>query len=324
VRFEAERPPNPRDSRLRHAGGGGHRPRRSVRVLSRAAFFQSLGDDQADLLIGDRLQPPAAHLKALQPRATNRDRYMVTVGRDTPSAAATCRFGVPSAHTPAQSTTATPAPAPSCASTVKGWPAVAVAGLLQRQNRRGPGPAGRRADCVRLARVFVVAGCWSPRPTAVRAMHAEQLRGPKATAYWAPGRTQTADAYGGDRAGGALVGCGFVGRCSGASGRRVDRCCRAAAALRQRGSQHHQRRGGHRRKPAMRPPTLPHRPPCRAAGWICVLSPLRTVGCRYTAYRVTASLGRAGRTSLGERAGFHGSDVVASEMRPPRSERDSL
>jgi hypothetical protein len=70
-----------------------------VRVLSRAAFFQSLGDDQADLLIGDRLQPPAAHLKALQPRATNRDRYMVTVGRDTPSAAATCRFGVPSAHT---------------------------------------------------------------------------------------------------------------------------------------------------------------------------------------------------------------------------------
>jgi hypothetical protein len=43
--------------------------------------------------------PPAAHLKALQPRATNRDRYMVTVGRDTPSAAATCRFGVPSAHT---------------------------------------------------------------------------------------------------------------------------------------------------------------------------------------------------------------------------------
>lgn len=70
-----------------------------MRVLSRAAFFQSLGDDQADLLIGDRLQPPAAHLKALQPRATNRDRYMVTVGRDTPSAAATCRFGVPSAHT---------------------------------------------------------------------------------------------------------------------------------------------------------------------------------------------------------------------------------
>jgi hypothetical protein len=51
-------------------------------------------------------------------------------------------------------------------------------------------------------------------------------------------------AYGGGRAGGALVGCGFFGRRSRASGRRMDCCCQAAAALVQRGSQHHQRPGG--------------------------------------------------------------------------------
>ena len=57
-------------------------------------------------------------------------------------------------------------------------------------------------------------------------------------------RTQTAGAYCGGRAGGALVGCGFFGRRSRASGRRMDRCCQAAAALVQRGSQHDQRPGG--------------------------------------------------------------------------------
>ena len=69
---------------------------------------------------------------------------------------------------------------------------------------------------------------------------------------------------------------------------------------------------------------LPYRPPRRAAGRICVPSQRHAVRYRYTAYREAASSGRAGRTSLGERAGFHGSDVVASELRPPRSERDSL
>jgi hypothetical protein len=57
-------------------------------------------------------------------------------------------------------------------------------------------------------------------------------------------------------------------------------------------------------------------------GRICV--PWCAVRCRYTAHREAASSGRAGRTSLGERAGFHGSHVVASQMRPSRSERDSL
>jgi hypothetical protein len=74
----------------------------------------------------------------------------------------------------------------------------------------------------------------------------------------------------------------------------------------------------------MRAPTVPYRASSPGGGRICVPSPRRAVRYRYTAYREAASSGRAGRTSLGERAGFHGSDVVASEMRPPRSERDSL
>src|SRR6185437_9798652 len=74
----------------------------------------------------------------------------------------------------------------------------------------------------------------------------------------------------------------------------------------------------------MRAPTLAHRPLYRAAGRLCVPSRWRAVRYRYTACREAAPSGRAGRSSLGERAGFHGSDVVASEIRPPRSERDSL
>src|SRR5690348_10659419 len=61
---------------------------------------------------------------------------------------------------------------------------------------------------------------------------AEDLAGGPGLGEWqgclfpAPGRTRPPGAYGGGRAGGALVGGGFVGRRSGASGRRVDRCCR--------------------------------------------------------------------------------------------------
>ena len=57
-------------------------------------------------------------------------------------------------------------------------------------------------------------------------------------------------AYGCGRAGCPVVGCGLVGRRSGAAGGRVDGCCRAAAAPLQRGIRHRQRpRGTGRGRP---------------------------------------------------------------------------
>ena len=93
VGLEAESPPDPRDRRLRHARGRGHRPRRPVRVLPRPALFQGLGDDQLDLLIGDlpRGAWPRVITQALQPghrepappctsRASHAPQSMTTFG----------------------------------------------------------------------------------------------------------------------------------------------------------------------------------------------------------------------------------------------------
>ncbi len=57
-------------------------------------------------------------------------------------------------------------------------------------------------------------------------------------------------AYGGGRAGRAVVGCGLLGRGSGVAGGRLDGSCPAAAGLLQRGGRYDQRaRGGGRNRP---------------------------------------------------------------------------
>ena len=70
-----------------------------MRVLTRPAFFQGLGDDQLDLLISDL---PGAPGRGSSPRPSSRDtmnrpRHLRTVSRETPRSAATAVTDAPSA-----------------------------------------------------------------------------------------------------------------------------------------------------------------------------------------------------------------------------------
>lgn len=112
VRLEAERPPDPRDSRLRHARRLVLRTRRPVRITRRRHLAERSGDQGFNLLVRDlpccpRTRP--VH-QALQPVCGEPGPPLAhRLPRDTQIHPRPARSTGPP-HTPARSSTAAPAP----------------------------------------------------------------------------------------------------------------------------------------------------------------------------------------------------------------------